>query len=273
LTAPKINSIRTIYWFHFLEKKLRLDSALALQRLIDPRTIKKDGDKELHHSSKWSEYCRGIHKPGADIIDRADIHAPGSAAIMYHLLWEVLERKRISPNFSRLLAQLKPEIQLLIVDMHGQPMLHTGRQFLGKLERRASIDTLAALTLLMRVNHERERPELVWEYAHSIFRVLLILGNHFKEFNIAEPLFKIFVERIFPLANWGGKKFSLESYAYYEHSTLLFRIMELELEVNSKRLTLYDQSRVMLRLLEMDAYDKRALFAPRVRSISEPIKS
>lgn len=264
MTAKKINSIRTIYWFHFIAKKLRLSPALAVQRLVDPKTIKKDGDKEVSHSSKWSEYRRGKHKPGSTIIDQADIRVPGSAAIIHHILWEVLERDRISPDFSKLLARLKPEIQLLITDMHGQPITHASKQFLGKLERRASIDTLAALTLLMRVNHERGQPEFVWEYARSIFRVLLILGNHFTEFNIAEPLFKIFAERIFPLATWNGKRFALENYAYFEHSILLLKIMESELKINSKRLTLYEQARVMLKILEYDASDTRAIFAPRI---------
>lgn len=268
MTASTINSIRTIYWFFFIAKKLRLEPALAIQRLVDPKTIKTDGDKEIYHSSKWSEYRRGKHQPkSAALINQVDIRVPGSAAILHHLLWEVLERKRINPHFSKLLTRLNPEIQLLIIDIHGQPMMHASKQFLGKLERRASIDTLAALTLLMRVNYERGHPERAWEYAHSIFRVLLILRNNFTEFEIAEPLFQIFSARIFSLASWDGKRFALDNYTYYVQSILLFRRMESASEIDTGLLTLYDQSRRMHKLLELDASNIKTLFAPRIELI------
>ncbi len=265
--ASDIDSIRTIYWFHYLALKLHVASALGVQRLIDPQSIKKDRGEEISHSSKWAEYKRGLHAPRRTTISMADIRAPGSAAVFKHVLWVVLKQDTITPNFSELLARLNPETQRLIYDIHGRPNTHASRQFLGKFERRASIDTLAALALIMKYNHEQNRPEIAWEYAHSIFRVLVILGNHLDKFGIANRLFEIFVERVFSLVEWNNQKFALKNYPYDAFWGLLLICMNSSLESERKALSLCEQARIMVRILREDKLDSRSLFSPWIRPI------
>lgn len=265
--ASDIDSIRTIYWFHYLAAKLHVASALGVQRLVDPQSIKKDRGEEISHSSKWAEYKRGLHAPRRTTISKADIRVPGAAAIFNHVLWEILKQDRITLNFPELLARLKSGIQDLIYDIHGRPNTHASKQFLGKFERRASIDALAALTLIMKYNHEQNRPEIAWEYAHSIFRVLVILGNHLDKFGIANRLFEIFVERVFSLVEWNNQKFALKNYPYDAFWDLLLICMNSSLEPERKALTLCEQARIMVRILREDEAYSRSLFTPWIRSI------
>lgn len=263
----EIDSIRTTYWFRYLALKLHVASALGVQRQIDPRSIKKEGGEEISHSSKWAEYNRGAHTPRKATISLADIRIPGSAAIFNHVLWEVLKQETITRNFSELLARLNPETQRLIYDIHGRPHTHASKQFLGKFERRASIDTLAALTLIIKYNHEQNRAELAWEYAHSIFRVLVILGDHLDNFGIADRLFEIFVHKVFSLAQWNNQKFALENYPYGVFWNLLVHCMNSSSETKGRALSPYEQARAMVKILREDEVDSRKLFSPRIRSI------
>jgi hypothetical protein len=155
----------------------------------------------------------------------------------------------------------------LIFDIHGRPNTHASRQFLGKFERRASIDTLAALALILKYNHEQNQPQVAWEYAHSIFRVLVILGNHLDKFGIADRLFKVFVDQVFSLVQWNNQKFALKNYPYDAFWDLLLICMNSSLESEPKALTLCEQARVMVRILREDEVDSKSLFTPWIRSI------
>lgn len=265
--ASEIDSIRTIYWFHHLALKLYVSSALGVQRCIDPQSIKKEGGQEISHSSKWAEYKRGLHAPRRTTISKADIRVPGSAAIFNHVLWEILKQDRITPNFSELLSKLKPEIQGLIFDIHGRPNTHASMQFLGKFERRASIHTLAALTLIMKYNHEQNRPEVAWEYAHSIFRVLMMLGNHLDKFGVGNRLFEIFVDKIFSLVQWNNQKFALENYPYDAFCDLLLLCLNSSYETRGRALSLYEQARAMVSIFRDEIIVSKRLFSPWIKSI------
>ena len=93
---------------------------------------------------------------------------------------------------------------------NGQLRLEYGDQYLQAFERRANLDGLAGLTLLLRVSHDRGDNHRVWLYAHSILRVLLVMGEHLIERKIGQRLFALFQERIFSLARHKGLRFILE---------------------------------------------------------------
>jgi len=76
------------------------------------------------------------------------------------------------------------------------------------------MDSLTALTVILRLNHERGDFEQVWECAKSIFRVLLIIGNTFNERGISERIFTFYRERVFNLARFNGRRMYLESFNY-----------------------------------------------------------
>lgn len=263
MAITKTQSIRTIYWFNFLSKKLNIPSALGIQRVIDPGSIRMVADKEISHSSKWAEYRRGIHSPRKNIIDRAETKVRGSSNIFNHLLWEILEREKVAEDFNELYKKLKPEIQLLIIDNHGKVNTRASKQFLGKFERRASLESLAALTLLLKYNYEMGYSERAWEYAHSIFRVLLILGNHFGEYGVAETVFDLFDQRIFSLVSWNNRKFCFKDFRYHIASELLFTITWTLMKEALNRITPAQQTMLMLNIIKYEDNPKfKRLFNP-----------
>lgn len=96
-----------------------------------------------------------------------------------------------------------------------------GRHTLEPLERRASLDSLAALTIMLRLHHEQGNLLAVSDYAQVIFRVLLMLGQMFEDRAIAEQIFKIYVSRVFSLVVLPGKRIALENYDYLTRFRLL----------------------------------------------------
>lgn len=107
-----------------------------------------------------------------------------------------------------------PAIQALAFGTRNDIRLKGGRHFLGSLERRASIDSLTALTIILRLNHERGDFEQVWECAKSIFRVLLIIGNEFNQRGISARIFTLYRERVSNLARFNGCRMYLENCNY-----------------------------------------------------------
>jgi hypothetical protein len=263
-------SIRTTYWSHFLAEKLKTPYALGVQRIIDPGSIRMDGDKEISHSSKWSEYKNGTHSPRKTIVDKANTVVPGSYDIFNHLLWDVLERDQVSTDFYELLRKIHPNTRSLMTDPFNNVNTGASKQFLGKFERRAGLDSLATLTLLLKYNYENGFQERVWEYAHSIFRVLLIMGNHFDTYKVAEPIFRLFKERVFSLASWNNKKFCFEGFSYYIASEILFTMMWEIVKERRSRITPAQRVMLMLNILKYEEHPKlKMLFNPPLVQTSE----
>ncbi len=96
-----------------------------------------------------------------------------------------------------------------------------GRHTLEPLERRASLDSLAALTIMLRLHHEQGNLRAVSDCAQVVFRVLLMLGPRFDDRAIAEQIFKIYVSRVFSLVVLPGKRIALENYDYLTRFRLL----------------------------------------------------
>lgn len=91
--------------------------------------------------------------------------------------------------------QLDHEIQGIVLGPYSTIVGGASRHTLGTLERRASLDSLAALTLLARLHHEAGEHELVWLYSCSIFRVLLLLGTYLDQYGVAERMFQLYRQR------------------------------------------------------------------------------
>jgi len=210
--SKEIDSIRTTYWFNILYKALKAKSALSVQRQIDPESIQKDREKEISHSSKWAEYRRGLHTPRLIILEKAETKVEGSIQAFNHPLWAILKADDFSKRKLSLIKNLDPALQLILFDIHGKLIQSSNRHFLGKLERRASLDSLAALTILLKINLAEGKDEIAWEYAHSITRVLLVIGKQLDEYGVAEEVYKIYCRDIFPSVSKNGSSFFTRHY-------------------------------------------------------------
>lgn len=210
----EVDTVRTMYWYEGLRRRTTASTSYALERKIEPESFKKNADGDPIHRNKWPYYKRGQHTPSDSLVTRANSIVVGSARELNHVLWKALRAEWDTDHAIEWLRELDPELQLLIFEQREYARIHGGSRFLGQLERRASLDALAALTILLRINHESGLSERTWEYAFSVFRVLLIMGGHFENRGLAEAIFSLYVSRIFRFVTWNNRRLYLDEYDY-----------------------------------------------------------
>lgn len=222
-----VDRIRTINWFRSLGDELGTHNPRDIQRNLEPRMSEKDIRGDYIRNNKYLEYSQGLHVPKASLVLHADQIVPGSGWELNHVLWSVMRHEGSVQGYEHAwLRNLVPEIQAIVLGPSYEVRLQGGRHFLGSLERRASVDSLTALTILLRMNHERKDFQQVWACAQSIFRVLLMIGNQFNERGIAASLFALYVERVFSMAKIDGRRLYSETCNYPFLSEMLHGLSE-----------------------------------------------
>lgn len=160
--------------------------------------------------------------PNPAFVEEVEQEVRGSSWALNHVLWRVLrEQGSIRKQAKGWVRELVPEIQSLVFTPDYELRLYGNRHYLGSLERRASVDGLAALTILLKLSNEAGESEHAWDIAHCIFRVLLIIGPELDEQTIAERVFNLYVSRIFSLVSFGGRVMDLENYPFLKMTTIL----------------------------------------------------
>lgn len=221
--APRdpVDTLRTKFWYEGLRLSLRVTTAYALERKIEPDGFKpKTADIAQSHRNKWSRYRRGVRTPNASTCAQADKVVARSSSDLNHVLWRALRKEPLATHADELLGQLSPK---LLIKFEGLDLRHVGSglRTLKKIEHQANLDALACLTILLRVNYEQGQHDRVWDFSRQILRMLLILGDIFDERKLAGELFDIYRERIFSLAKLGGEKLLLEEYEYCDAIAIL----------------------------------------------------
>lgn len=217
----EVDAVRTIFWFQCLGERLGKHEARAIQRAVAPDTIGVDDRGEPIKNGKFLAYERGERTPSARLVEQIEQQVPRSARNLDHPLWQVLRTsKPIKTSACHWVRQLDPEIQRFALS-NGEVSMGWGRHTLEPLERRASLDSLAALTIMLRLHHEQGNLLAVSDCAQVVFRVLLMLGPMFEGRAIAEQIFKIYVSRVFSLVVLPGKRIALENYDYLTRFRLL----------------------------------------------------
>jgi hypothetical protein len=223
----EVDAVCTIYWFYWLGIRLGTLAPREIQRAIAPETLGLDKDGEPIRNNKFLGYQRGEHVPQARLVQHAEEIIPWSGRALNHPLWKVLRSKgHIRKSALQWVHQLDREVQAVVLGHFNQIVGGASRHTLGALERRASLDSLAALTILLRLRHEENESEWVWLYACSIFRVLLMVGPHLEDYGVADRVFQLFVQRVFSLAVLEKKRMDPASYQYVEFSHLLAELVD-----------------------------------------------
>ncbi|MBR7782333.1 hypothetical protein [Undibacterium luofuense] len=261
-----VDVLRTKYWYEGLCLRLGETTAYALEKKIEPGAFKKNGDNVSIHRNKWWRYRSGLHTPNAATCSKADGIVMGSSADLNHPLWRSLRNEPLAHEAAGLLRQLAPELQIILFEQHDNFRIEAGKRYLGRIEHRASLDALACLTILLKVNYEKGHYDQVWDFAHRVLRMLLILGDVFDKRKIAEEIFEVYRKRIFNLVRLNGERFCLDGYCYLGNVAILHHYAHNTNYTKGRSLTWNEQVKFMRRILDGDfGMDLRFLLMSSIR--------
>lgn len=211
----EVDAIRTIWWFRCLGNHLETHAPREVQRAIAPQTLAVDINGERIKNNKFLGYSLGEHVPNAALVRQAEGVVPRSGWVLGHVIWQVLRSTgSIKQHALKWTRQLDLDVQQIVLRPYGSLVGGASRHTLGSLERRASLDSLAALTILMLLRHEEGESEWAWLHAYSVFRVLLLMGTHLERYGVAKRVFELYSQRIFSLAAFNGNRMDLSNYDY-----------------------------------------------------------
>lgn len=190
--------VRILYWYRFIGREMGTLIPSKLHRLIEHGGIAKHYGESPN--SRYLFYSRGEQLPRELITTMVESKAPGATAVLNHVLWRLLrEDAKFSKRRDRTwLAELAPEIRgLATFDPFGNLNLWLDERTYRKIERRASLDALALLTLLIRIGIEEDaHPRIIEASAKCLQHVLLILGPDLDELGLSHDIFDLFLRRI-----------------------------------------------------------------------------
>lgn len=249
--------LRTALWFADVSSRLNATTVYEVEHTLEPEAFGKNGDGDYFHRNKWTKYKVGKHTPNDSLVARVDTRLPGTERILNHVLWEVLQtQQEIDGHTSDWLRQLVPDIQQIIFKTHSygtgnsHQRLIPNRRMLIMLERRAGIDSLACLTILLRESCVQGESAHTFDIGRSLYRVLLILGTTIPIGKIYLELLDVYRARIYSMARHKGLRFRFEDFDFME-ATHLLRELLLALEDNNRSGVRWgDSVRAMCKLLD-----------------------
>lgn len=218
----QVDAARTINWFRTVCEHFGEEQPRHIQRILAPNSLSENDYGKKIPNSRFTLYEKGEHVPNAVFVEEVEQVVKGSSWALNHVLWRVLREQGSIRKYAKgWVRELVPEIQSLVFTPDNDLRLRGNRHYLGSLERRASVDGLTALTILLKLSTEASDAEQAWDFAHSIFKVLLIIGPELDEQKIAERVFDLYVSRIFALVSFDGLVMDLEGYPFLKMTTIL----------------------------------------------------
>ena len=223
--------VRVLYWYRFISGQLGTTAPLAIKRIVEQEDGKPSYADRIP-DARYHNYSRGEQVPRAATVDRAEEVAPGSKNVLNHVIWPVLRDDMMITKHraKKLIGELAPGVRALMFNARGGIRMDADCQRLESLLVQGGLDTVAALTILIRLRHHLVEVEahcrefVLYEYGISLLRALLIAGRDFEEIGLADEIFKIFVVRIFPLILEDQQmQFMLDTYPYVQVSKALHK--------------------------------------------------
>lgn len=215
-----VDAFRTVAWFNFLKRQCGATSAYQMDLLLETQP-KQGRSVECDHKNKWRSYRKGLHTPSLELVNAIEKTHAGGCAVLNHILWTTLRSDRCASSHADLwLGELHPEIQKIVYQYDpGLGFSKTIRQSLNRtqlnmLERRAGLDALACLVILLRQAIEKNDGVFAQSVSRHVCRMLLILGPIFSALGIRTPLVQYFEQGILPLAAIDGKYYQFWNSSY-----------------------------------------------------------
>lgn len=204
-----IDAFRTVYWLHGLRMRISAKCLHGMERRLEPEAFRISEDGVRYRHNKWRGYHLGRHTPLDSFVAEIDLRCEGSRMEFDHVLWDVLRLQHpVAHHAGEWVQRLEPTVQVLV--WNRPTKLTTAgrirRRRLDKrtfemLERRAGLDALACLTLLLREAHEAGESEYAFELGYWLCRMLLLTGFDLRCHGIAAPLYEFYDTVILPLGS------------------------------------------------------------------------
>lgn len=228
-----VDVLRTIYWYQSLCARTGQWTPYRLESVFEDsaftrRSIKDGGP---YHKNKWPGYRGGVHVPSPPLVSSVNRHplGRGTAREINHVLWETLRPNLDITRYANpWLGQLEPLVQNLVFVTELYPSAgnyYERRRIDGRklraLERLGSLDALACLTILLREAHAQNEQKLAFDIGAALYRALLMVSLNLPMAAVADRLFGLYRERIFPFAVWNGLRYDFTSFEFSYAGTLL----------------------------------------------------
>ncbi len=171
-----------------------------------------------YHRNKYERFRIGASTPQEKTVKLVEERLPGSRRLLKLLIWKALDPKCSIYWLTRYgLRELPPEIQSIVLpnsrSKQRRPYLQSLNKKLRKLEKDASLDALACLTILLRVCLERNESRSASTIASSTARVLLITCSSWPFYSFALYIFWLYANQFFSqiptgiFSGWTAKDF------------------------------------------------------------------
>lgn len=255
-----IDSLRVRYWYEVLKSRAQLETASDMEHYFEGESFKvNEKGAVAWYRNKWSRYANGQHVPQAKTLRRVEAREHGSTRELHLPLWEVLDVSDAHVmKGDDFLRRLDPVIQAVIwqrsslaVSTFSNRVVIT-RQLLEKLERRASLDTLACLTWLLRESAQQEDLETSLKIARALHNVLLMLSIELHTYKIALPLLRLFIRDVLPFGLEQHLKMWMTE-TDFMHASARLNLLVYQTEQGNKRtLSWLQRVKIMQRLLKGD---------------------
>ena len=218
-----VDAFRTVYWFHSLRIGVNAKTTYQLEQALEPDAFCFDADGGSYRRNKWGGYRLGKHTPSHKLIVSVNEIYEGAQSEFEHVLWDSLRLSHsATQNADAWIRRLAPDVQSILwskdkkISGNRVRMRQLSALHLQMIERRASLDALACLTILLREAHELGRMVQSFNIAKSLCRVLVMIGDVLNGHGISRPLYDYYEEIILPLACWQEKRISYQGLHFME---------------------------------------------------------
>jgi len=189
--------ISNALWFEMIRSELGLPSAYAVEHHLEPHAIHPKGDGTVKHDCNWAKYAIGDRGPRNARVEKVEIEVPGTTRLLKHPLWDILRKPSLSALETEIwIRTLDGDIQAILLrknEQRNQNVMARGpvvtKVQLDMLMRRAGLDALAALVILVRKATRLGQSEMALKICDHIYQVLLI--------TCLLPPFRLLVREIF----------------------------------------------------------------------------
>lgn len=263
-TNPRSNTVEMLavgYWFEGLRQRTGLKTAYALELHFEADSFRRNSNGTIrHYRSKWSRYEQKTVSPKAKTLAKVELQAPGSSRDLNHPLWTLLKLsiKQEEIDFDHFFGTLNAEVQGVLFRTASdtawgnlQRELVT-QNLLEKLERRASLDSLAALVAIVMEADQMGRRALAIKAADSLHKVLLMLAMELQARGVAVVLIDWLVSNVLPLGVPAHLEVWMSSTDYIHASAHLNTMVFHHPERRGKSLPWKLRTRLMCKLLAGD---------------------